>query len=286
MNFAIVGCGYVLDSYLRTLKNYPSLKLVGLWDRDEQRMRELKRYTSAHAFSNFEELLNDRAVEAVVNLTNPRSHFEVSRACLNAGKHVYSEKPLAMCRADAQKLLDLARERKVYLAAAFYKCGLAVYVIQNIKVPMDPVTGSTRPAYATAHADSMLFAICFVIVIGLLIEQVNSRVKWLAAVALPILLAGTIANNRRLAWVQIGVVFFIYESRPNVTADAAALCIKSGNSVILRGGKEAFHSNRALHDVLTESMEECGLPRSALQLVETTDRAAVGQRRRRSRIIL
>ena len=77
--------------------------------------------------------------------------------------------------------------------------------------------------------------------------------------------------------VPLGVVFFIYESRPNVTADAAALCVKSGNAVILRGGKEALHSNRALHALLAEQLRKCGLPEHAVQLVQTTDRAAVGE---------
>lgn len=76
--------------------------------------------------------------------------------------------------------------------------------------------------------------------------------------------------------VPLGVVFFIYESRPNVTADAAALCVKSGNAVILRGGKEAAHSSRAIADVLAEAARECGLPADAVQLVSTADRAAVG----------
>lgn len=76
--------------------------------------------------------------------------------------------------------------------------------------------------------------------------------------------------------VPIGVVLFLYESRPNVTADAAALCIKSGNAVILRGGKEAFHSNQVLHRILSASLEASGLPKDAAQLVQTTDRAAVG----------
>ncbi|HUY88872.1 MAG TPA: glutamate-5-semialdehyde dehydrogenase [Pirellulales bacterium] len=76
--------------------------------------------------------------------------------------------------------------------------------------------------------------------------------------------------------VPLGVVFFIYESRPNVTADAAAICIKSGNAVILRGGKEAAHSNRAIADVLAEAAEAAGLPADAVQLVDTADRAAVG----------
>ncbi|MCA9064091.1 MAG: glutamate-5-semialdehyde dehydrogenase [Planctomycetaceae bacterium] len=76
--------------------------------------------------------------------------------------------------------------------------------------------------------------------------------------------------------VPLGVIFFIYESRPNVTIDAAALCIKSGNSVILRGGKEAIHSNQVLAGILGDALVTVGLPREAAQLVETTDRQAVG----------
>src|SRR3954452_25114680 len=77
--------------------------------------------------------------------------------------------------------------------------------------------------------------------------------------------------------VPLGVVFFIYESGPNVTADAAAICVKSGNAVILRGGKEAIHSSQAIVDLLGEAAEEVGLPSDAVQLVSTTDRAAVGK---------
>jgi glutamate-5-semialdehyde dehydrogenase len=76
--------------------------------------------------------------------------------------------------------------------------------------------------------------------------------------------------------VPLGVVFFIYESRPNVTADAAAICLKSGNAVILRGGKEAANSSRAIVEILREAADEHGLPADALHLVETPDRVAVG----------
>jgi glutamate-5-semialdehyde dehydrogenase len=76
--------------------------------------------------------------------------------------------------------------------------------------------------------------------------------------------------------VPLGVIFFIFESRPNVTLDAAALCVKSGNAVILRGGKEAAHSNAALHAILCRCLGEAGLPADAVQLVTTPDRAAVG----------
>ncbi|MCI0460259.1 MAG: glutamate-5-semialdehyde dehydrogenase [Gemmataceae bacterium] len=76
--------------------------------------------------------------------------------------------------------------------------------------------------------------------------------------------------------VPLGVIFFIYESRPNVTIDAAALCVKSGNALILRGGKEALHSNTALHRILEENLRTVGLPGQGVQLVATTERAAVG----------
>ena len=76
--------------------------------------------------------------------------------------------------------------------------------------------------------------------------------------------------------VPLGVIFFIYESRPNVTADAAALCVKAGNAVILRGGKEAAHSNAAIVEILAEAAAEAGLPTHAVQLVATADREAVG----------
>ncbi len=75
--------------------------------------------------------------------------------------------------------------------------------------------------------------------------------------------------------VPIGVIGIIYESRPNVTTDAAALCIKSGNATILRGGKEASHTNQVLARVIRESLQSAGLPPDCVQMVETTDRNAV-----------
>ena len=76
--------------------------------------------------------------------------------------------------------------------------------------------------------------------------------------------------------VPLGVIGIIYESRPNVTADAGALCLKSGNAVILRGGTEAAHSNAAIHACLVEGLEAAGLPAAAVQRVPTQDREAVG----------
>jgi glutamate-5-semialdehyde dehydrogenase len=86
-------------------------------------------------------------------------------------------------------------------------------------------------------------------------------------------------NGLRIAQIRqpLGVVGIIYESRPNVTADAAALCLKSGNACILRGGSEAFHSNMAIAQIFIEGLIEAGVPGEAVQILGTTDRAAVGE---------
>jgi hypothetical protein len=104
-----------------------------------------------------------------------------------------------------QDLWPLAR---LYLIAATYKCFLALYVVETIV--MEPTQGlNGRPAYGTAHADSMVFTLAFVIVLAPLLERVGRHWYRLAAILLPILIIGTSANNRRLAWVQLGVVAFI-----------------------------------------------------------------------------
>jgi glutamate-5-semialdehyde dehydrogenase len=114
------------------------------------------------------------------------------------------------------------------------------------------------------------------------IEEMAQTLRDIAAVADPI--GEIVASSRRpnglevkQVRVPLGVIFMIYESRPNVTVDAAALCVKSGNSVILRGGKEAIHTNRALHRILADELIKSGLPEQAVQLISTVNRAAVGE---------
>src|SRR5208283_638377 len=86
-------------------------------------------------------------------------------------------------------------------------------------------------------------------------------------------------NGIRIERVRepLGVVGVIYESRPNVTADAGGLCLKAGNAVILRGGSDSFRSSRAIHAALAAGLRQAGLPDTAIQLVPTRDRDAVGQ---------
>jgi glutamate-5-semialdehyde dehydrogenase len=113
------------------------------------------------------------------------------------------------------------------------------------------------------------------------IDGMIEGVRQVAALADPV---GAISDlNYRPSGIQVGrmrvplgVVGIIYESRPNVTADAAALCLKSGNASVLRGGSEAFHSNQAIAGVIRAGLQSAGLPAHAVQVLETTDRAAVG----------
>ncbi len=102
--------------------------------------------------------------------------------------------------------------------------------------------------------------------------------------ALPDPIGETVTASRRPSGldvrqvrVPLGVIFMIFESRPNVTVDAAALCVMSGNAVILRGGKEALLTNHALYRVLSDQLAACGLPEASVQLVPTADRSAVGE---------
>ncbi|MEP6393383.1 MAG: glutamate-5-semialdehyde dehydrogenase, partial [Alteripontixanthobacter sp.] len=99
--------------------------------------------------------------------------------------------------------------------------------------------------------------------------------------------SSTRPNGLRLSRIRvpIGLIGIIYESRPNVTADAAALCVMAGNAAILRGGSEAVHSNRAIHDAMVAGLEAGGVPAAAVQLVPTQDRAAVGAMLRASGLI-
>ncbi|MBB4287714.1 glutamate-5-semialdehyde dehydrogenase [Roseospira goensis] len=115
-------------------------------------------------------------------------------------------------------------------------------------------------------------------------ERIEAMARGLEAVArLPDPVGTELAawerpNGLRIARVRVplGVIGVIYESRPNVTADAAALCLKAGNAVILRGGSESLHSSRAILNAIHDGLDTAGLPTDACQMVPTTDRAAVG----------
>jgi predicted dehydrogenase len=147
MNIAVIGCGYIAESYVRTLGNYPHLHLVGAYDRNESNLRAFCQRWSTRNYATLTELLDDSSIEIVLNLTNPRSHYEVTRQCIEAKKHVYSEKPLAMEFEKARELVDLAERVGVYLACA--PCSMLSETAQTVwKALREGIIGQIRLVYA------------------------------------------------------------------------------------------------------------------------------------------
>ncbi|KAB0682100.1 Gfo/Idh/MocA family oxidoreductase [Aureimonas leprariae] len=140
---------------MTTLVNHPDLALVGVFDRDGDRAAHFASFHRTRAFASLDELLADPSVEMVLNLTNPASHHAVSSAALAAGKHVWSEKPLAMDIGDAQRLVDQASERGLAIASApATLLGESATAIR--KALRDGEFGRVRLAYAEME-DSMVF---------------------------------------------------------------------------------------------------------------------------------
>jgi predicted dehydrogenase len=147
MRIAIVGCGFVADYYMSTLASYPQLTVAGVMDCQPERAEHFGQYHHLPVYPTLGTLLEDDSIELVLNLTNPRSHFEVSNACLEAGKHVYSEKPLAMTFEEAQALVTLAQAKGLYLSCA--PCNLLSETAQTLwKALREKVVGSVRLVYA------------------------------------------------------------------------------------------------------------------------------------------
>jgi predicted dehydrogenase len=116
---AFVGAGYVAELYMGTMANWGGvLELRGVHDRDASRQEAFVRHYGTHGYPSLDAVLMDDSVEIVVNLTNPDQHYIVSRRALEAGRHVYSEKPLALALEEAQVLVALASERELQLVSA------------------------------------------------------------------------------------------------------------------------------------------------------------------------
>ncbi|MDF1609769.1 Gfo/Idh/MocA family oxidoreductase [Hoeflea sp. YIM 152468] len=115
---ALVGTGFVADYYMTTLANYPELRLAGVWDRDAGRLGQFCRFHDARAYGSLEECLDDPEVSIVVNLTSPESHFALNCKALNAGKHVYCEKPLGMSYDEASEVVALAERKGLTICGA------------------------------------------------------------------------------------------------------------------------------------------------------------------------
>lgn len=118
MNIAIVGCGFVFDIYMRTIKAHPEIKIIGVYDINPSRLKQVVDYYGFFAYRSMGDLLADKSVQIVVNLTNIGSHYEISKASLLAGKHVFSEKPITKSLLQTSELFELAKKNNVRLSAA------------------------------------------------------------------------------------------------------------------------------------------------------------------------
>lgn len=147
MRIGIIGCGQTADQYVPSIRRYPNLELVAVTDRDPQRVSDFCAYHSVRPSPTADALLSDSGIEMIVNLTHSGSHYEVNRACLEAGKHLYSEKPMAATFAQAQSLVELAAAKRLYLSSA--PCSLLGETAQTLwRALRNDEIGTVRAVYA------------------------------------------------------------------------------------------------------------------------------------------
>jgi predicted dehydrogenase len=152
----IVGTGFVADLYLRSLETFPEIRVIKAFDTDRARLQAFCSHWKIAAANSIEELLGAErgSPEIILNLTNPDSHFAVSRACLEAGKHVYSEKPLAMTMGEAQELCALAEAKGLMLVSA--PCSMLGEAAQTLWMALrQNAIGKVRLVYAELDDDFM-----------------------------------------------------------------------------------------------------------------------------------
>lgn len=150
----IVGTGFVADLYMRSLATFSHLRVVKAFDIDRPRLAAFCSHWKMTAAQSLSELLEHgpESADLILNLTNPSAHFDVSKACLEAGKHVYSEKPLAMDMDSAQRLCALAEEKGLMLASA--PCSLLGEAAQTAWLALrENLIGKTRLVYAQLDDD-------------------------------------------------------------------------------------------------------------------------------------
>ena len=154
MNVALVGCGYVADFYARNARAYPHLPIRQCYDRDAERLEAFAHHHDLPAAPDLEAILADDRIDLVLNLTNPREHYDITEACLNAGKHVYSEKPLGMTLEEAESLATLAEDNGLRLGTA--PCSVLSNTAQTVwKAIEDGAIGTVRMVYAN-YDDGMI----------------------------------------------------------------------------------------------------------------------------------
>ena len=147
IRIAVIGCGYVFDHYMTTIADHPAIEIAGVYDLDRERAERVGAFYGLPVYEGVNEPLTDPSISIVANLTSIESHLEVSRAAIEAGKHVYSEKPLATTMDEAHALVDLAAARGMRLSAAPSNA-LSATVQTLWKAVEDRAVGDVRVVYA------------------------------------------------------------------------------------------------------------------------------------------
>jgi len=269
MRIGFVGCGWTAEMYFQSLKKYPDLELVAVTDRDQKRASEFGAFYSVKTCPTVEALLADPSIEMIVNITTPNSHFEVSKACLEAGKHVYSEKPLAMTFSEAEALVELANRKGLYLSSA--PCGVLGETAQTLwKALRNNEIGTVRAVYAEmddgpVHLQNphlwrtpsgTPFPYRAALEVGYTVEHAAYYLTWVTAFFGP---AKTVTAFSACLWPDKQVV--AEESLHVTTPDFSVACITFESGVVVRLTCSSVapynHEIRIVGDKGVLRVEEC-----------------------------
>lgn len=148
MNVVIIGCGYVADLYMATLKNYKDLNLLGVYDKNLERLKKFSSCYKVDTYTSLDSVMNDSNVNLILNLTNPQSHYEINKIALESGKHVYSEKPVALDVQKARELSKIAKKKKLIISSA--PCNVLNRSCQSLfsAINKDKIIGKVLLIYA------------------------------------------------------------------------------------------------------------------------------------------
>ncbi|MEJ1357422.1 MAG: Gfo/Idh/MocA family oxidoreductase [Candidatus Sedimenticola sp. (ex Thyasira tokunagai)] len=144
---AFIGCGFVADYYAATIDKYTDIELIGVYDKDRERLKKFTDYYDLNAFDSLQDLLDDKSIKVVLNLTDPRSHYKISLQCLEFNKHVYSEKPLAMSYEEAKGLVMTAKQKGLLVSCA--PCSVLGKAAKTLAYAMEnKICGDVKLVYA------------------------------------------------------------------------------------------------------------------------------------------
>lgn len=277
----IVGCGSVASFYCSSIPSHPILRLDGVMDQDSRRSAAYSAYYSVRKYESLDDVLDDRNVELVVNLTNPRSHFAVSKACLEAGKNVYSEKPLAMSFPEARQLVELAQQKGLYIASAPSR--LLAETAQTLwKALREKAVGTVHAVYAEMDG-GLIYRMRYKewvnevgmhwpykdeFEVGCTIEHAGYPVSWLSAYFGPVDTVTAFATCQ-IPGLQTEVGLEV------IAPDLTIACLKFKSGVVARLTSSWIaphdHSIRIFGDTGVLSTDDIWAPRSPVYITRNRD---------------